>query len=670
MRNTKLNNGDNLIRWVALLSAMAVVLPTFCLLWLMMQAVKNERLAIKEKFAMICQEYLDDEQKHLTEKYTAYISQYSTSSQSISDFLSSKTENVFMPDQSKALLIYNENGKLIYPKIDSDIDIASDVTDETIFELASRIEFVDKNYIQAAEEYGCIEMKLKNENADITLICRCILAKARCFKKAAQTHKALTVYESLKELLSDSQNNDVLTEYGCAANIEIAVLCKAYDYNNFKLALNDLMDAIVNNTTTLAHKEFLLSRIDAMTNNGKEIVNDLLYDKYRSCILRVLWDKSAAYIAQRYPRIDKQENWKNTKLIRLELPAATYALCYTQDNNIHMLINPPNFLSESQERFRSNGYDLFVMDNQEKYVGISPKEKTGTALVNRELSNMFPGWVAQIHPADGNIFSQSAKKQQLVYIWGSILVIIFMFLCSWLVLSTVGKQIKLNNLKNNFIATVTHELKTPLASMRVLVDTLIEGNIKDSNTAHEYLGLIAKENHRLTRLIDNFLTFSRMERKKTAFNITSCDPADIINDAATAIQTHLSNNNCSLYIDLEDDLPQIEADHDAIVTVLINLIDNACKYSTDIKEVYISAGSDGNMAYLCVEDKGKGISRKQLKRIFDKFYQADSTLSRTVEGCGLGLSIVKYIVDAHSGTIDVRSQIGKGSKFRVKLPKA
>ncbi|NIP27920.1 MAG: GHKL domain-containing protein [Phycisphaerae bacterium] len=232
----------------------------------------------------------------------------------------------------------------------------------------------------------------------------------------------------------------------------------------------------------------------------------------------------------------------------------------------------------------------------------------------------------------------------------------------------VGRQIKLNRLKNDFIATVSHELKTPLASMRVLADTLLEGNYKDQKQATEYLQLICKENKRLSGLIDNFLTFSRMERNKHAFEMAKTSPALIANAAAEAVKTKFSKGQCEFDVNISEDLTDVSADHDAMVTVLVNLLDNAYKYSHDDKHIDFRVFNEDGLICFSVSDNGIGLSPRAIKKIFKRFYQVDRSLSRRSEGCGLGLSIAKFIVDAHNGSITVDSKPGTGSTFTVKLP--
>jgi signal transduction histidine kinase len=283
------------------------------------------------------------------------------------------------------------------------------------------------------------------------------------------------------------------------------------------------------------------------------------------------------------------------------------------------------------------------------------------------LADNFANWKLQLYFRDGGVFDRAASRQIALYTWSGVLVIVLILSAGALAIRAVGKQIKLNKLKNDFIATVSHELKTPLASMRVLVDTLLEGNYEDQKQATEYLQLTSKENERLSRLIDNFLTFSRMERGKQKFEFSPVNPAIIAQDAADAAGAKFDNQICKFDVNIEDNLPDVSADKDALVTVLVNLLDNAYKYTGDDKKISLRVFAQDNMVCFQVTDNGIGLSKRAVKKIFGRFYQVDRTLSRQAGGTGLGLSIVKFIVDAHKGKIEVESKPGKGSEFIVKF---
>ncbi|MGD0078616.1 MAG: ATP-binding protein, partial [Sedimentisphaerales bacterium] len=317
--------------------------------------------------------------------------------------------------------------------------------------------------------------------------------------------------------------------------------------------------------------------------------------------------------------------------------------------------------------FAGSESDYRILDDTGRLVagnGQSQDKPFTTAV----LSKQFPGWKVEMYFKGGEVFEKAAKKQIAIYLWTGALVIMLIVVAGGFATQAVGRQIRLNKMKNDFIATVSHELKTPLASMRVLVDTLLEGNVKDENQTEEYLRMTSKENERLSRMIDNFLTFSRMERNKKAFTIVDCAPAAIAKDAAEAVKTKFTANNCRFTTDIADNLPDIQADHDAMVTVLVNLLDNACKYTGEQKQIALKVFADSGCVCFAVSDNGIGLARRHIRKIFDSFYQVDNSLARKVEGCGLGLSIVKFILDAHKGTISVDSKPGKGSTFTVKIP--
>jgi signal transduction histidine kinase len=283
------------------------------------------------------------------------------------------------------------------------------------------------------------------------------------------------------------------------------------------------------------------------------------------------------------------------------------------------------------------------------------------------VGEFLPDWRIELYFKDDDVFRKAASRQVAFYIWTGALVIVLILAAGGFAAQVVSRQVRLNRLKNDFIATVSHELKTPLASMRVLVDTLLEGHYRNQQQATEYLEMVSHENERLSRLIDNFLTFSRMERNKQTFDMLRVSPVTIARKAAEAVRTKFEQHQCECDIKIGENLPDVLADEDAMVTALVNLLDNACKYSYDDKQIGLRVFAEERLVYFAVTDNGIGLSRRAAKKIFKRFYQADRSLSRPAGGCGLGLSIVKFVVDAHKGSISVESKPGKGSTFAIKL---
>ncbi len=259
------------------------------------------------------------------------------------------------------------------------------------------------------------------------------------------------------------------------------------------------------------------------------------------------------------------------------------------------------------------------------------------------------------------------------FLWTAIVIVAITAALALLVAHMLREQSRLTRLKNDLVATVSHELKTPLASIRLLVDTLLDAEgspgapFGDAARAREYLEMISRENTRLSRLIDNFLTFSRMERGKHRFDFQPTDGAAIADQAAAAVADRFDGVANTLSIQIERPL-HLVGDCDALVTVVVNLLDNAWKYSDEPRNIALAAKQTGDEIVISVADNGIGLSARAVRKVFDRFYQVDQHLSRSHDGCGLGLSIVKYIVEAHGGEVSVESRLGQGSTFTISLP--
>jgi signal transduction histidine kinase len=204
--------------------------------------------------------------------------------------------------------------------------------------------------------------------------------------------------------------------------------------------------------------------------------------------------------------------------------------------------------------------------------------------------------------------------------------------------------------------------------MRLLVDSLLDDRELDPKKTREYLQLIAGENLRLSRLVENFLTFSRIERNRQRLEFQQIDPANVVDSVSGIVRERFQGSGCEFSVDVDTGLPPIHADPDALLSALLNLLDNAYKYTPSDKRIRLLAYAQSGQVVFAVEDNGMGIAAREQKKIFRRFYQVDRRLARESGGCGLGLSIVDSIVRAHGGSVMVTSQLGSGSTFRVCLP--
>ena len=284
-------------------------------------------------------------------------------------------------------------------------------------------------------------------------------------------------------------------------------------------------------------------------------------------------------------------------------------------------------------------------------------------LIATPLGPQLPGWRLALSLDDRALFDTAADKRVAANRWIGSAMIAAMTVLALFIARGFGQQVKLARLKNDLVATVSHELKTPLTAMRALVETLLDAEHFDEKTTREYLQLLAKENARLSRLIENFLTFSRLERNKFTFEFTPLRPEAIVEGAVAAMSERMH-----FEVQTAPNLPSITGDSDALVTALLNLLDNAWKYSGDEKRIVLRTSAQNGSVCFAVEDRGVGLSPRDKTRVFHRFYQADQQLSRSVGGCGLGLSIVSAIVEAHRSTVHVASELGRGSTFTIELP--
>jgi signal transduction histidine kinase len=235
-------------------------------------------------------------------------------------------------------------------------------------------------------------------------------------------------------------------------------------------------------------------------------------------------------------------------------------------------------------------------------------------------------------------------------------------------LRNIGREIELAKLKNDFVANVTHELKTPLTSIRMFSEMLKLGRVPSDVKRQEYYNLIAAESERLTRLINNILDFARIEEGRKEYKMEAMDAASVVSKAVESFRPFAEGKGFEIRFDAAKDLPPVRADADAVAQAVINLLSNAQKYSGDSRIIEVNVFSYEDGVAVRVTDHGIGISREEQAKLFEKFYRVGDHLSSEVAGTGLGLTLVDRIVKAHGGDVGVQSAPGEGSAFTIYLP--
>jgi len=287
--------------------------------------------------------------------------------------------------------------------------------------------------------------------------------------------------------------------------------------------------------------------------------------------------------------------------------------------------------------------------------------------VERGFESVFPGLILGMKLRGTTIESISNKFMRTNFIiLGALSLLIAGGM--WFTYRSVSRELALAKLKSDFVSNVSHELRTPLALIRLYAETLELGRITTSAKQHEYHEIIRKESERLTALINNILDFSRIEAGKKEYTFRETDVADLVRSTLESYRFEIEQNGFRFEETIEDNLPPLQVDREAIARSLLNLVNNAVKYSASDKYLGVNLYRQNGSVNLEVVDHGIGIPANEQTKIFEKFYRACDPLVHNTKGSGLGLSLVRHIVEAHGGEVGVESSPGKGSKFIITLP--
>ncbi len=279
----------------------------------------------------------------------------------------------------------------------------------------------------------------------------------------------------------------------------------------------------------------------------------------------------------------------------------------------------------------------------------------------------FSHWKARIGLKNTDL-DELARDSFLHSAGATLLVLVFLLCGIALTLRATDREARLAQAKSNFVSNVSHELKTPLSLISLFSEILELGRVNSEEKRAEYYRLIRHESRRLNKMIDNILDFSKIEAGRKTYNFADGDLAEVIEDVLSSYRHQIISSGFDIQPNIQPDLPLVFIDRDAMTQAISNLLDNAIKYSGEVKRLSITAERRGSELSIEITDHGIGIPRAEQTKIFEKFYRVGNGLVHDIKGSGLGLSLVKHIIEAHHGTISVESDVGQGSQFRILLP--
>jgi two-component system phosphate regulon sensor histidine kinase PhoR len=336
-----------------------------------------------------------------------------------------------------------------------------------------------------------------------------------------------------------------------------------------------------------------------------------------------------------------------------------------------MVIDPKEFtyriLSPKLQEVAQQEFLISVFNREENYQFNSSRDfKVGEVQQSKALW-IFPDYQIGISLV-GQTIEDLVQQRALTNILLIGLLTIVLILGVWIVYRNIKKEVELAQIKSDFVSNVSHELRTPLSLISMFSETLEMDRVKTEEKKKEYYSIISQEANRLSKIVNSILNFSKMEAGKRQYNFVQSYLNDVAENVYRSYKFHLEQKGFTFSIVKDESIPIIKIDEEAISEAIVNLVDNAVKYSNTNKEIIIRTGMENNNAYVEVEDKGIGIPEKDQKKVFEKFFRVGSANVHNVKGSGIGLSIVKHIVDAHHGKIELRSEVNKGSKFKLLLP--
>ena len=296
------------------------------------------------------------------------------------------------------------------------------------------------------------------------------------------------------------------------------------------------------------------------------------------------------------------------------------------------------------------------------------------AFVTGEIGHVLPHWKVAVYLNSPEVLIRSARSVKLVLTLSVIAMIVAIGLGSALIAIDLRQQLALARQKTDFVSNVSHELKTPLTSIRMFSELLSEGKVTSDTQRKQFLQIITGETARLTRLINNVLDFARMERGEREYKLVRCDWRNVVRDTVELYRPQLEANGFKVNVQLPERPMEVNGDCDALAQVLVNLISNAEKYAASGKELIVEmrqgdeqAGSS-RFIHVRVLDRGPGVPRGSEEKVFEQFYRAHDSLSSGIQGSGLGLTLARQIARAHGGDVRYEPRAGGGSCFVVTLP--
>ena len=625
------------LAWPIFLLILTVLVPSAGVVWMMREAVRNERAASDQRLREAYQIQLQTASRQIHDSWVNRLQEWDQETENESP--ASSFSAIVSTGIVDSVLIVDPQGQVLYPASGKFASIDRHKRDAR-WDAATEAEYQTNDYEAAQDIYARIttDSSMANERAYARQ------SQVRCLLRLGENAQAI---ELLEEQRQDQQKfADQDRSFAADAELQLLGLLtpESRRWDNVAQELSSRIRNYDDSSLSASQRLFLMSELDRITKEPRPFPTRTAEVLASEVAMADTFGSAASGLAP----TSLSDVWSCVS------PSGRIVSLYrTSTLRSHLL-------SLTQGQTLSQGLDFTIVEpggNREN-------------LMDTHLGPDLSGWRLGLSIGEPGLFYESSQQRNAVHLWIATLVIAATSFLAWILFNALRERLRMARIKNDLVATVSHELKTPLAAIRLLVDTLLNSpsTTPESHVqTREYLQLISNENARLTRLIDNFLTFSRLDTGKQRMDFQRIDLCDAIHQATKVFSEHTENVGDRVTITSPESM-MIDGDMDMLVTSIVNLLENAWKYSGNEKRIELIVRRDANHSIIEVKDNGVGMSKRSINRAFDRFFQVDQRVARAHEGVGLGLSIVREIVRAHRGEISVESELGVGSTFTLRFP--
>lgn len=309
-----------------------------------------------------------------------------------------------------------------------------------------------------------------------------------------------------------------------------------------------------------------------------------------------------------------------------------------------------------------------VRDRNGRALFAGPGPAAGVPSLTATVAGGFPPWLLEFHARPQDPWRLLLASGQSLYLYMFLAIATILVFGVVVTVRAITRELELARLKSDFVSTVSHEFKSPLTSILQLSEMLQTGRVVSEERRQWYYDVLVEQGARLSALVNNVLDLARIDEGRKEFRSECVDVGSLVREVVATARHRVGPEGFEVACQVEEPLPPVRGDAEAFRQAISNLLDNAVRYSGDARRVDVRVGGGEGIVTVEVEDRGVGIPRDEVDRVFDRFHRGSSELIRSVRGSGLGLTLVKEIVDAHGGTVDVTSEVGEGSIFRITLP--